>query len=315
MVRRLLALAGLASAAGVSACAARQASATAAAIEPAADRASALASLIAAERGFATLARDSGIWVAFRTNMGDSSLLFRPGPVNGHQWMLDHPNPDRTALLRWEPRFADVSRSGDFGWTTGPSTFQRGGATDTAISHGTFLSLWRRSPGRPWRVHFDGGAGESPWTLPAGGWSSDVFSPAPASAGYPAGPSATASLLAVDSALGRADRDGGAWDALLARLEDDGRVYRQDRTLLIGRGDARAALGGWAGRFTSAPRGSEMASSGDLAFTWGAYEAQAEGAPAPTNGYYVRFWRRAPDGAWRIAFDALYPAPPRLPAS
>ena len=277
------------------------------------DRDAALASLVAAERAFVTLARDSGTYAAFLANMADSSLLFRPDPVNGHCWMVEHPSDDRTSLLAWEPRYADVSRAGDFGWTTGPYELRPYGAGDTTVYRGSFLTVWRREPGGAWKVFFDGGGGEGPWTLTPAGWG-DWIAASPASAAFPAAPAGTASLLAVDSAIGAAHREGRAWDALLGRLENDGRVYRQGRASLMGREAAHAALGTWDGSYHSAPLGSIMAASGDLALTYGRYELRGAMAEEPTSGHYVRLWRRAPDGAWRVAFDAAFPMP-RKPAS
>lgn len=277
------------------------------------DRDSALTSLVAAERAFVTLARDSGTYAAFLANMADSSLLFRPGPVNGHRWMVEHPSDDRTSLLAWEPRYADVSRSGDFGWTTGPYELRPRGSGDTTVYRGSFLTVWRRAPGGAWKVFFDGGGGDGPWTLTPAGWG-DWTAASPASAAFPAVPAATASLLAVDSAIGAPHREGRAWDALLGRLEEGGRVYRQGRASLVGREAARASLGTWEGTYHSAPLGSMMAASGDLALTYGRYELQGATAASPSDGHYVRLWRRAPDGAWRVAFDVAFPMPHK-PAS
>jgi ketosteroid isomerase-like protein len=232
--------------------------------------------------------------------------------VPGRRWLLDHPNPDRSSLLAWEPRYADVARSGDFGWTTGPFEFRPDRNAATIAGSGNFLTVWRRRADGTWKALFDGGNGEGPWTLTRAGWGEWTAAP-PAEAGdrFPSGPSATASLLAVDSAIGRPGREGAPNAALIARLDDHVRIYRPGAQALIGRDAAAAALERFNGSVTSRPIGSAMASSGDLAFTYGDYQHAAAGA-AGEKGLYVRLWRRDGAGAWRVAFDVLFPQrPPR----
>ena len=275
-------------------------------------RAEALASLVAAERAFATLARDSNTWHAFVSNMDDESVLFRPDPVPGKRWLLDHPNRDRTSLLAWEPRYADVSASGDFGWTTGPFEFRPNRDSATVAGRGNFLTVWRRTGSGPWKALFDGGNGQGPWTLSPDGWGEWTSAP-PAAAGarFADGLSAGASVLAADSAIGSTTRGGAPSDALIARLDDEIRLYRPGRDAIIGREAARAELAGATGTLTSRPIGSAVASSGDLAFTYGDYAHTPAGASAE-KGLYVRLWRRGGAGEWRVAFDVLFPQrPPR----
>lgn len=282
------------------------------AVVSSAARAEALASLVAAERDFATLARDSGTWYGFVSNMDDESILFRPEPVPGKQWLLDHPNPDRRSLLAWEPRWADVSHAGDFGWTTGPYEFRTNRESAVVAGRGNFLTVWRRRADGTWKALFDGGNGEGPWTLTPAGWGEWTAPPAAGAEGrFPGGPAATASLLAVDSALGRPGRDGAPHEALVARLDDHVRLYRPGAEAIVGRAAAAAALASFHGASTSRPIGSAVASSGDLAFTYGDYERVPAGA-LPEKGLYVRLWRRDGAGAWRVAFDVLFPQrPPR----
>lgn len=61
------------------------------------------------------------------------------------------------------------------------------------------------------------------------------------------------------------------------------------------------------------PVGAEVAYSGELGYTWGAYEARAlgkDGRTASSFGKYVSVWRRQPDGAWKVILDIGNPSPP-----
>lgn len=66
------------------------------------------------------------------------------------------------------------------------------------------------------------------------------------------------------------------------------------------------------------PEAAEVAASGDLAYSWGAFTwspvpgGPLAGKPAAT-GYYVSIWRRQPDGRWKWVVDVGVPAPSKKP--
>mgnify|MGYP006209361805 CR=1 FL=1 len=79
----------------------------------------ALASMVAAERAFAQHSVRAGTQSAFLSFMAENGVLYRPRAVKAHTWLRARPMPADLALV-WEPVFADVSRAGDLGYTTGP---------------------------------------------------------------------------------------------------------------------------------------------------------------------------------------------------
>src|SRR5262249_26998804 len=86
-------------------------------------RRAALEAIVAAERAFCKAAAEHGVRQAFLMNLADDSTLFRPHAVNGKQWT--EASPARPGLLTWFPVYADVSRDGDLGYTTGPYEFRQ----------------------------------------------------------------------------------------------------------------------------------------------------------------------------------------------
>ena len=62
------------------------------------------------------------------------------------------------ASLVWRPTFVEVSASGDFGFTTGPSEYRAGGAADTSVYYGHFVSVWKKSGNGAWKVIMDVGS-------------------------------------------------------------------------------------------------------------------------------------------------------------
>jgi len=66
--------------------------------------------------------------------LADDGIIFQPGPVNGKKFWGER--PARKGLLSWEPVFADVSRAGDLGYTTGPWEFRPNGREDQPVAFG-----------------------------------------------------------------------------------------------------------------------------------------------------------------------------------
>ena len=116
---------------------------------------SALDSLIAAERGFAKSAVESGVKPAFAAHLAENGIVFRPGPVNGLRVWQSRPLTD--AVLEWAPAYAEVSGAGDLGFTFGPWAFSP--HHDAApVAFGTFVTVWRKQRDGGWKVELDIGA-------------------------------------------------------------------------------------------------------------------------------------------------------------
>lgn len=66
------------------------------------------------------------------------------------------------------------------------------------------------------------------------------------------------------------------------------------------------------------PEAAEVAASGDLAYSWGAYvwtpvPGGALAGKPPATGYYVSIWKKQADGGWKWVVDLGVPAPPKKP--
>jgi len=57
----------------------------------------------------------------------------------------------RRSVLSWEPRFAEVVPSGDWGWTWGDWQLQDAGSKRVA-TQGRYMALWQRQPDGTWQV-------------------------------------------------------------------------------------------------------------------------------------------------------------------
>ena len=110
--------------------------------------------LVNAEKSFATFSKQHSTKAAFVNFLDSNSVVFRNGAgVNGlDTW--SHRKED-SSLLFWEPEFAVMSASGDFGVTSGPSVFKPSRAENERSFHGHFASVWHKNSHRQWKVLCD----------------------------------------------------------------------------------------------------------------------------------------------------------------
>jgi ketosteroid isomerase-like protein len=72
---------------------------------------------------------------------------------------------NKSISLRWQPASADISKSGDLGYTVGSYTITRRDDKGSAIvGTGKYLTIWRLQMDGSWKVEFDTGV---PDTAPA----------------------------------------------------------------------------------------------------------------------------------------------------
>jgi len=261
----------------------------------------ALASLFAAERAFAAMSVADGTRAAFLANFGEGGLLFAPRPVNAQRTLASRPAPPgpRATRLDWQPAIGAVAASGDVGFTTGP--FLR---TDISgvrrPQHGVYFSIWRRDDAGVWRVAIDAGIETPAEVKPA------ELGPAPALAPTVARGDGSAPGASGIEAPGATTPIGSAGpDDYVNWFATDGRLQRDGLAPLIGRERVAAYLrrtGVVPARGKFVAEGAGMASSGDLAWTYGTLKtsgAALAAAPLP-DGWYVHLWARDADGRWRI---------------
>jgi ketosteroid isomerase-like protein len=258
-------------------------------------RDAALASIVAAERGFADMAAGRGTRAAFLEHLADDGLMFLPRAVNGKAWLLADTARFVGGVLEWEPAWADVALAGDLGWTHGPYALRRS-AADTVAGRGTFVTVWARDARGRWRAIVDMGAPQSSGAVRAD------YRARTDMVAHPADAPLAGDTAGVASALTAMDANGLGVEAWRATLRDDARVFRPGEPLRIG--IAAAPLAERVARERRTPTGARVAASGDFAATWGTVEA-------PEEGNYLRVWRRDAGGAWHLALDEVVPVPGR----
>src|SRR5215211_864139 len=118
---------------------------------------SSLHDMVKTEQAFSKMAEEQNARDAFVAFIADDGLLFRPGAVNGKQWMQEHPVPpsDKNPLLAWQPAFAGMSVSGDLGFTTGPWELKADRSDQTPSGYGHFVTVWKKQADGSWKFVVD----------------------------------------------------------------------------------------------------------------------------------------------------------------
>src|ERR1044072_540347 len=106
--------------------------------------------LVQMEQAFAKAAATKGTRDAFIEFLADDGIIFQPGPVNGKKFWTER--QPRKGLLSWEPVFADVSRAGDLGYTTGPWEFLPNGPEDQPAAFGQYFTIWKKQTDGAWKA-------------------------------------------------------------------------------------------------------------------------------------------------------------------
>ena len=120
-----------------------------------------LQSLIDTELAFARMAKVENTRNAFLHYLDEETVMFVDGEIKIGKKLWEDRKPDSTLLI-WQPVFADISASGDFGYTTGPSEYYENRKAGTKAFHGSYITMWKRDSGQDWKMALDIGVYPQP---------------------------------------------------------------------------------------------------------------------------------------------------------
>jgi ketosteroid isomerase-like protein len=260
-----------------------------------------LEEIVGAEKNFAQLSVDKSIRTAFLEYFDENSIAFVKGePVPGRKGWEDR--EENNAYLFWWPVWADVSSSGDFGFTTGPAVFG-GERQDAKPTGGTYYSsVWKKNAKGQWKVVADLGTG--------------LYDPAENKKDF-GSPRfvGTKKNKAIDVAADRAtmfrlDQD---YIAELNKtqisfdrkfLSPDARVHRPGRRPSTNAQEIKALEEKV--KFAFEQAGGDIGASGDMGVIWGRVKAQVirEGKESTIPLSYMRVWKKE-KGRWKILLDVI----------
>jgi ketosteroid isomerase-like protein len=112
--------------------------------------------LIAIDREFSALSKEKGMNRAFLYYVAEDGVMLSPNkmPIVGKEKInaLFQSN-DSDKEFTWEPLYADISESGELGYTYGTYTI----TTEGEIQKGTYVSIWKKDSGGKWKFVLDSG--------------------------------------------------------------------------------------------------------------------------------------------------------------
>jgi ketosteroid isomerase-like protein len=115
------------------------------------------AALLNLDREFSRDSVAKGITNAYLSYIADDIRFYREGafPITGREAVRAALSA-KQGVMNWQPTKADVSRSGDLGYTYGVYDFKGSGADGkTVAENGNYLRIWRRQANGKWRVALD----------------------------------------------------------------------------------------------------------------------------------------------------------------
>jgi ketosteroid isomerase-like protein len=255
----------------------------------------AVKALVDAERKFYQTGQEKGTRAAFLEFLAPDGIVFRPGPVNGREvWS----KRTETGLdLVWEPAFASIARSGDFGYDTGPSKWRAKKSDEKFTGFGHFISIWKKQKDGSWKVALDCGI-ENP--EPKSKAVLQLLTPTNGERGTPKSLTETQSGFLATAKLDftKAFREFGS---------DEVRLYRNGSFPAIGKEEGVKLLGPEQAGVAMEVLKSDMSSSGDLAYSYGSY-SDTRTQPAAA-GHFLQIWQTDVSGAWKLALDWQQPLP------
>jgi ketosteroid isomerase-like protein len=261
----------------------------------------ALSEMVETERAFAAKALVVGWKQAFLEYFADEAVGFQAGAVGiAKDQITQAPDPPKEAALIWEPRYGDVSGSGELGYLTGPVRNQ---APGRPVRHQTYASVWKRQRNGTFKVILDIGV-PTPQAVP--------FAPGVQRAPFTNRFSGdyddrTPPLSAADGVLNSALRDSQS-RGYRGRLAPNARLLRPGVLPVVGESRVLAYLAGQPRYALGDSRYAESARSGDLGYTWGTYQLARRGPGGKVEeGFYARVWTRQKTGQWQVALDVLQP--------
>ncbi|MEY2562977.1 MAG: hypothetical protein QOH88_1170 [Verrucomicrobiota bacterium] len=267
----------------------------------------AVRTMVEAERKFYQFGQEKGTRAAFLEFLASDGIVFRPGPVNGQEvWS----KRAETGLdLVWEPTFAAIARSGDFGYDTGPAKWRANKKEEKFSGYGQFVSIWKKQKDGVWKVALDCGienpeSSAKPETLlgpvlvisstlrivvPEEGMAERV-EPVTRRRAWTEAQKAFVALAKLD--FTKAFREAASSEARLYRDGSFPALDVEAGTKLLGPEQAGV---------TMEILQSDLSSSADLAYHYGKYsDTRPQGG---RTGHFLQIWQTDAAGSWKLVLD------------
>lgn len=255
-------------------------------------------SLVNADKEFSEAAAKSGVKAAFNSYAANDAVTFRPNPVNAKTF---YSTAQDTKSLSWTPVFAKVSRSADWGFTTGPFVLD-----GTTKSYGDYLTIWKMVNGK-WQATLDIATDHNKplnKTAPQFVDPLDFFKPKYANEKDVL--TGKGIILTTEKTLDATLKSYGI-AAFGGFLNPDARLLFPGREPIIGKDNIISFYNGMVSKITLKTTKAEKAAGGDLAYTYGVATIDYK-ADLRESFNYVNIYERQPDHTWNLILQMYAPA-------
>ena len=255
-------------------------------------------SLVNADKEFAAHAAKNGEKSAFMDFASADALVFRPNPVNVKTYYGTQQN---IKTLSWSPTYARVSKSGDWGLTSGSYVLD-----GQEKAYGQYLSIWKEVNGK-WVLTLDIGSThnkplnkvENQYLEPTSFFKPKFNTEKQVAAGKDIINTTEKTLNATLKSYGGA--------AFAGFVNPDARLVFPGHETIIGKDKIIAFYNGMVSKMSLKTNKIEKALGGDLAYTTGVATVDYK-ADLRESFNYVFVYERQPDHNWNLIYQIYTPA-------
>lgn len=263
-----------------------------------------LKNLINTEKAFAEMAITQNTVKAFYHFLADDGIVFNPEIINGKSLYKDA-KPSESQLI-WRPVYADISKSGDLGLSTGPFEVKRRKG-EKSIAFGHFVSVWEKQPSKEWRNVIDIGI------------SHEYTDSYPDDCEYPYELKKIKKIKDSRSQNKDAFRDelcmseenflqeinsNGLKESFIKFSDKNVKLYRNNHLPVTGIQQAVKLLDLNRKEIKSKTVGTKTSASGDFGYTYGVMtHINIKNVKNNIRSSFLRVWKKNKSGSWKIILD------------
>jgi len=255
--------------------------------------------LISADRNAAALSKQTTPHEALSSIIDKESVFYVPSAVNAFNYLNNRPNI--ADVMTWEPNFALLSKSQEFGVTSGKMTFQKVGAVQR---NGQYVTIWKRNRKGDWKVairaevenYGKNKRGELHFVEPDDSW----YQKQRSKARLQQREDIVMSTDQLFSKVLQADNQ----EAYKEFLDEDARFYFPWHEEIIGKNNILNFLKKQRIEIVTEPLEVGRSYSGELAYSLGTANVYYKDKVIKFN--YIRIWDLKEDFQWRVALEMLF---------
>jgi ketosteroid isomerase-like protein len=255
-----------------------------------------LQSMVNAERAFSKLAETKNTRDAFLANLNEQSLAFQQGQPGNAKAKWESTTAG-TEWLYWLPTYADISASGDFGFTYGPWSYRSNKSVEVPEATGHFVTVWKKQPDNTWKIAIDVGVSHDAYEVNGHSIKTSAVS---LTKSRKSKTDVKNELLNVQKTF----NESVAKDPVKAYAQWASKeitYFRQGSLPMTSTEVASKDLA----QSTFATIDVQVSSAGDLGFTYGTITRPSTDGTPPKKIGFVQIWKKEDGKNWKLVLDLI----------